>query len=188
MPTSLSPREMTLSCLSFQATMVAYGICVKDTIVYRGMNVLSVKQCSNLSMFSSKKKGPVVDMQLHFDIVVHGQLADCMRISTSGCRIFACSFIKTKSIPLQQVHENKAVLKPTIHALPVKWDHCICGISQQQATTCFLRCALAGIFSLNMHMYNCNLMKCQYYAVIIRMHTVKVYLMGSRNDVLRVCN
>ena len=68
-------------------------------------------------------------MRPHFDIVVHGQLADCMHISASGGRIFSCSFIKTKSIPLQQVHENEAVLKPTIHALPVKWDHCMGGIS-----------------------------------------------------------
>ena len=45
-PTSLSPHEMTLSCLLCRVTMVALGNRVKDTIVYRGMNVLGVKQCS----------------------------------------------------------------------------------------------------------------------------------------------
>ena len=138
--------------------------------------------------FLLKKKGPVVDMRLHFDIVVHGQLADCMRISTSGGRIFSCSFIKTKSIPLQQVHENKAVLKPTIHALPIEWDHCMGDISQQQATTCFLRCHLLNIFTeyayVQLQFNKMSILCCNNQNV----HSQSVYLMGSRNDVLRVCN
>ena len=72
-----------------------------------------------------QKMGPVVDLQLYFDAQFTGRMC----VSTSGGRIFSCSFIKIQFIPLQQAHENEAVLKPTIHALPIKWDHCVGGIS-----------------------------------------------------------
>ena len=105
------------------------GFAWKTPLCIEGWMSSMLSSAVTCQCFLLKKKGPVVDMRLHFDIVVHGQLADCMRISASGGRIFSCSFIKTKSILLQQAHENEAIFKPTIYALPIEWDHCVGGIS-----------------------------------------------------------